>query len=199
MAKSDKQHKSIDIEIFLPLPQEAVKDLLQVTNSHKLSDSQRKELFSAKGLRALQELEQSIPASIFGVRELGALEASVKYLHDSRRLRFIAIARLLRRSSKTIWAAYSHARAKHPDELDDSGRYPSIPLSVISDRALGLQENIVKYLKEGCGLRYHQIALLLCRDDRTVWTAYRRAGEKIANESARENARENQSQKRAAS
>jgi len=54
----------------------------------------------------------------------------------------------------------------------------TIPVSVIADRSLATLESVVEYLKEVQNLSYHQIAELLQRDDRTVWTVYSRAKKK---------------------
>jgi len=47
-----------------------------------------------------------------------------------------------------------------------------IPLSAFSNEKLSSLEIIVKYLKENQGKTYHQIAVLLNRDDRTIWSTY---------------------------
>ncbi|MBI2005629.1 MAG: hypothetical protein HYS80_02600, partial [Candidatus Aenigmarchaeota archaeon] len=39
-------------------------------------------------------------------------------------------------------------------------------------------ENIAAYLKDTFGLTYHAIAVLLNRNDRTIWTVYQRAKKK---------------------
>ena len=36
-------------------------------------------------------------------------------------------------------------------------------------------ESVVFYLKEKMGMTYHEIAVELNRDDRTIWTVYNRA------------------------
>ena len=54
----------------------------------------------------------------------------------------------------------------------------SIPTSIFRDRTLSVLEAIVEYLREHHHLNYHQIAKLLNRDDRTIWTVYRRAKQK---------------------
>lgn len=51
----------------------------------------------------------------------------------------------------------------------------SIPLNLFSNRKLGVLEVVVKYLKENHDLSYHEIAVLLKRDDRTIWTTYNKA------------------------
>lgn len=55
---------------------------------------------------------------------------------------------------------------------------PSIPLALFSNRKLGTLEIMVKYLKENLGLNYSEIAKLINRDDRTVWTTYQKAVKK---------------------
>jgi len=54
----------------------------------------------------------------------------------------------------------------------------SIPIELFSNRKLGVLELVVKYLKENNNLNYHQIAVLLNRDERTVWNSYRNAVKK---------------------
>ena len=50
-----------------------------------------------------------------------------------------------------------------------------IPSSIFLDRTLSVLEIMVEYLKEKKGLTYHEIAVFLNRDDRTIWTCYNRA------------------------
>lgn len=50
-----------------------------------------------------------------------------------------------------------------------------IPVSIFSDRSLASLEVVVEYLKEIKNLSYHEIAVLLNRNDRTIWTCYHRA------------------------
>jgi len=47
-----------------------------------------------------------------------------------------------------------------------------IPVSVFDTDKLSSLEIIVKYLKENRGKSYHEIAILLNRDDRTIWATY---------------------------
>jgi len=54
----------------------------------------------------------------------------------------------------------------------------NIPSYIFKDRTLSVLEAIVKYLKEDRMLLYHDIAVLLKRDDRTIWTVYSRVKKK---------------------
>ena len=53
-----------------------------------------------------------------------------------------------------------------------------IPAKLFGDSGLTALETISKYLKEECHLTYHQIANILQRDDRTIWSSYNNARKK---------------------
>jgi len=57
-------------------------------------------------------------------------------------------------------------------------RYINIPSFVFQQRDLAALEAIVIYLKDSHNLTYAQIATLLNRDQRTIWTTYQRAKKK---------------------
>ena len=52
-----------------------------------------------------------------------------------------------------------------------------VPLRIFS-RKLSPLEALVMYLKKNLGLRYHDIALELNRDDRSIWKTYQQAKSK---------------------
>ena len=56
-----------------------------------------------------------------------------------------------------------------------------IPSFIFKDRRLSVLEAIVEYLKDEKKLTFHQIAVILNRDDRTIWTCYSRAKKKRKN------------------
>jgi hypothetical protein len=62
--------------------------------------------------------------------------------------------------------------------IDTSNKSIAIPSNIFRDRSLSVLEIIVEYLKEKKKLTYHEIAVLLNRDDRTIWTCYNRAKKK---------------------
>ena len=53
-----------------------------------------------------------------------------------------------------------------------------IPSSIFRDRSLKVLEVLVAYLKDQKQLTFHEIAVLLNRDDRTIWTVYSRVKKK---------------------
>jgi hypothetical protein len=55
-----------------------------------------------------------------------------------------------------------------------------IPLSVLADRSLSVLESVVEYLHDKKMFSFHEIAVMINRDDRTIWTCYSRAKKKRA-------------------
>ena len=53
-----------------------------------------------------------------------------------------------------------------------------VPTYILKDRSVSVLEAIVEYLKDNEKLSLHEIALLINRDDRTIWTVYDRAKKK---------------------
>ncbi len=62
-------------------------------------------------------------------------------------------------------------------EIMDNGMI-KVPAYLFRDRRVAVLEALVEYLKDVKGLSYHEIAVLLNRDDRTIWTVYDRAKKK---------------------
>ncbi|MFH1072109.1 MAG: hypothetical protein V1743_01640 [Nanoarchaeota archaeon] len=58
--------------------------------------------------------------------------------------------------------------------------YVDFPSAIFKDRQVAVLEIMVEYLKKNTCLSYHQIAKLLNRDERTIWTAYHRVEKKRA-------------------
>ena len=57
-----------------------------------------------------------------------------------------------------------------------------IPLSIFRRTPYTTFESMVLYLKDQKGLSFHEIAILLARDERNIWTIYKRAKVKISND-----------------
>ena len=56
--------------------------------------------------------------------------------------------------------------------------FTNIPSFVFRDRSVAVLESLVEYLKDARHLSYHEIAVLLNRNDRTIWTVYNRVKKK---------------------
>ena len=120
----------------------------------------------------------SFPISIFRNSPLSGLEAITKYLKEELFLSFREIGQLTSRDERTIWGAYTNSKQKMPSSFNLEFSNYSIPLYIIKDRNVSILEAVTEYLKEQFGLRYCQIAPLINRNDRTVWTVYQRAKKK---------------------
>ena len=117
-----------------------------------------------------------VPISIFN-QELSGLEALSYYLKEHAGLRFCVIASLLNRDDRTIWDSYTQGKKKALSFSNTTSTF-HIPLYIFEDRNLGVLEALSKYLKEERALKFSQIAKLLGKNDRTIWTAYHRAQKK---------------------
>jgi len=119
--------------------------------------------------------EIAIPISVFN-NKLGSLETIVKYLRENLLLSFKQIASLTNRNEIALAVTYRNAKKKLEAKFVITEISPySIPVSILQDRNLSVLENVASYLKDTFGLAYHKIAVLLNRDDRTIWTVYQRA------------------------
>ncbi|MBI2148254.1 hypothetical protein HYU23_01100 [Candidatus Woesearchaeota archaeon] len=123
----------------------------------------------------IKKPKEGIPVAIFSNDELSCLESIVKFLKENKELAFSEIASLLNRDQRTIWVTHSKARKKKKEFFVISDCEYYIPFEIFRDRNLGVLENICLYLKDVCNLSFHQIAVLLRRNDRTIWTSYHKA------------------------
>jgi hypothetical protein len=64
-------------------------------------------------------------------------------------------------------------------EINEEQNELSIPISIFNNNYLSILEAVSKFLKENIGLKYCQIALMLNRNDRTIWSAYNNAKRKM--------------------
>lgn len=141
-------------------------------------------------LKMLQAEKYFIPCSVFNTK-LSALETIVKYLVENEKLSLKKIAELTFRTNKNIWQAYNSSKKKHPSWLvvssEKSEKTILLPLKLLDKNSsigvyadkLTLLENIVFYLKDTVKLSYHEIAIVLKRDDRTIWSTYQRIMKKL--------------------
>jgi DNA-directed RNA polymerase specialized sigma24 family protein len=134
---------------------------------------EKKEIF-----REIEKRDCSIPLSAlsFGT---APLEAIVSYLKDRKGISIKEISKILARSYRTVWATYSNSKKRKFKKMNKRMQKEiCIPLSAFSNSNLGIFESAVKFLREERSMRYHAIAEITGRDERTVWTAYQKAKEK---------------------
>ena len=126
----------------------------------------------------IQRDELFLPDFIFS-KKLSSLEAISKYLIENCKLSIKEASILLGRTNKNIWYAYNSSKKKSVSFAGKRARFV-IPTAVLKNLDLSVLENIVVYLKEELDLAYHEIADVLKRDDRTVWSVYNKANKKKA-------------------
>ena len=126
----------------------------------------------------LKQKEETIPLYIFDNKTLSALETIVKYLKENKNLKHSKIAKKLNRNTKTIWATYQKAKQKQTERFQEKEAEITIPLTLFCDRTLSILEHITNYLKENHDLGHTEIAKLLNRSPKTIWTVHQRARKK---------------------
>jgi hypothetical protein len=119
----------------------------------------------------------TIPITIF-TKELGGLEAVVKYMKENLNMNYREIAREIERDERTIWTAYKKACEKQKEHVRIKETEINLPISIFENKKLTILEAIIIYLKEK-GKKYSEIAKLLDRDPRNIWTIYSKAINKI--------------------
>lgn len=124
-------------------------------------------------LTLIEKKEILIPVCIY-TDVLGSLELIVKYLKENVKLSNSEISRIIGRDSKSVWQAYNKSKIKHSDNFVVEGCEYYFPASILRDKRYSVLGCVVIYLKNNFNLSYHEIAVLLKRDDRTIWTTYHR-------------------------
>ena len=145
----------------------------EITEKYGISSNEILNLIEKKPVSK----EILIPISIFEAK-LSPLEAVCRYLKEELDLGYTKIALLLNRDSRTIWTTYNNAAKKRKEKLSVKESKFSIPVSVLKDRKFSVFEILVAYLKDNFNLHYSEIAVLLARDERNIWTVYARAKKK---------------------
>lgn len=164
-------------------------DLLDLSSSKEfekfsslLDEITKKHNISAQELMALTGKKDSLPLSIFE-NNLSPLECVTKYLHEVEELSHKQIGAILNRSPKTVWQAYKFSLKKIPGKLEVKTSPYFIPFNLLGERKFSILESVVKHLVEDHNLKFSQIANLMNRDDRTIWTVYSRVKKKGKDES----------------
>jgi DNA-directed RNA polymerase specialized sigma24 family protein len=114
-------------------------------------------------------------------QNIGAAEALCKYLRENEGMRFSEIARLLKRDQRTVWVSYKGAVKKKEEKIEIGKTEVSIPVKIFADRRLSILESLVYYLRKK-RLSNAEVAEILGRDQRNVWTLYSRALKKLKKE-----------------
>jgi hypothetical protein len=151
-----------------PLDKEKIiKTLFEKTT--KKFNINRKEFL--KIIKAREEI--NIPSTIFE-KKLGALESLVKYMKENLNMNYHEIAKELKRNERTIWTAYKNAKEKTKKPIKIKKTEIFLPTSIFENENLTVLESCIIYLKEK-EMKFSEIAELLNRDQRNIWSVYSRA------------------------
>lgn len=179
--KNPKDHRKLILQGSLDIARSKIeqdssfKELSLLFNQVKKSYN----LSSADLLGYIDEKEILLPDCIF-IKELSVFQSIVKFLKENCELKNNDIASLMHRSQKSIWQAYNNSKKVFPKKFKIIASRYCIPVSQLIP-SFTILESVVFYLKEKCLLNYHQIAILLERDERTIWTVYQRVKKRIGN------------------
>ncbi|MFA5173930.1 MAG: LamG-like jellyroll fold domain-containing protein [Candidatus Pacearchaeota archaeon] len=127
-------------------------------------------------IKKKKEKEIEVPLIIFR-KSIGPAEILCKYLRENKKLRFSEIAKLINRDERTVWINYRNAQKKIKGKIEIQ-KSLVIPISVLSNKKLSILESIINYLKEK-DLKNSEIAEILNKDQRNIWTLYSRVKKKI--------------------
>lgn len=175
-----EQEKDVNsiIPLFLKLKQRlkiSSEDLLELI---KIIELQQKTKLSSENLSKLIKESYFVPIEIFRTRELAPLETLTKYLKENLNLSLKEISKLLNRTHRAIWGAYKPSIKKYKSKFTIKDQKILVSISIFSNRKFSILESLVKFLKEEHNMTYHEIAVLLNRNDRTIWTVYSRVKKK---------------------
>ncbi len=125
-------------------------------------------------LNLMQQSLEQVPLSIFTTK-LHPLEAITRFMKEKARKRTNEIACILNKRPSSISEAYKNSRTKK-FKIKKTGIF--IPLSEFkSNPKLSILEVVVQYLRNK-NLKFTEIAELLKRNPKTIWTVYNRAKKK---------------------
>ncbi len=158
MPKISKKRPIFDSLISSNVSYEALKNLYGKLKEH---------------IDVIEKNKRNIPLCAFSL-ELSSLETIVKYLKENLKVELKEMSIILGRSVKTLWQAYSSSKRKYPYPLRADDFSLTIPILLFKDRRLSVLEHIVFYLK-GKDMKFSDIARVLKRNPRTIWTIYQRA------------------------
>jgi hypothetical protein len=123
----------------------------------------------------------AVPISLFRTG-LSPLESIVKYMKENLGLKLSEIAEIINRDERTIWITYRNANIKRKERISIAEK-KMISIKIFSNRNLSVLENLAVYLNSE-GMKNSEIAKILGRDVRIIYTLQARARKKLQKLSA---------------
>jgi len=129
-----------------------------------------------------RSFDNSIPSTILRIKALSSLEAIVKFLRENRNVSYKAMGLLLNRNPKTLAVTYCVAKSKNPNVVsnDVEKDLTRIPFTAFNNN-FSILESICVHLKSSHH-SYADVARIINKDQRTVWTVCMRAESKLKKE-----------------
>lgn len=163
--------KAVETDLASPISKEDIFNLIKA--KELLLPLQEKIGIDISQIDEILNKELSLPVEIFSTK-LTPLESISKYLKENIGFSFIDISKKINRDQRNVWNIYNNSKLKLSKKYDIKKSVQLIPISIFSSEKLSAMENLVIYLKDQFSLTYHEIAVMLKRDDRTIWTVYNR-------------------------
>lgn len=163
--KKKKKSKKITEENIIQVLEEKLKERYNINIEELLMNISK----------IKQKEKINIPLDVFK-QEIAPSESLCKYLKENKSLTFKEISKLLNRDQRTIWINYNNAIKKKKEKIIAGEEI--IPIEIFSDRRLSILESLIYYLKER-QMKNIEIAKLLYKDSRNIYTLYSRAIKKL--------------------
>jgi len=118
-----------------------------------------------------------LPITIFN-KKLSSYESIVKYMKENLNFTSKQVSEILNKNQGSVSNTYRNSKIKHPETFKTNISSISIPFSAFY-KELTTFESVVYHLKENHNLNYRKVASLLERNERTIWTIYQKAKNKL--------------------
>ncbi|MBW2970753.1 sigma-70 region 4 domain-containing protein [Candidatus Woesearchaeota archaeon] len=117
-----------------------------------------------------------LPNSIF-TKKLGIAESVVKYLRENLELPNMVVGELLHKTANNVAVIYRKATQKQAARFEKLDFEHKVPFEAFSDSRYTTFEAIALFYSQQ-EMSLKQIAAILHRDERTIWTTLQRARSK---------------------
>ncbi len=154
------------------------KVLAFLQNAYGISHHDLLVLIKEKERQKIEQESHYIPLSLFAKTPLSSLEIITCFLRDIKKLKFSEMEKILGRDQRVLSTTYRNAKKKYPSEIKISSSTYYVPCHLLQNKQLSVLENIIFYMKAEYQLHNHEIAKLLNKDPRTIWTVLNRIKKK---------------------
>ncbi len=157
-------------EIFTAIQSEFNNEQVQTTITDKKPEEEPTKEKDTTDEDKISETKNKIPITLF-LNNAGYLELLTYYMKETLQMPLSKIARSLNRDQRTIWSSYNNAKQKVPKlKIEKTSTF--IPIDIFSNREQSPLSSITAHLSKEITLK--EIAKLLKKDYRTIWTAHNR-------------------------